>query len=49
MSIKENGCCGAHCKTRMVFLTKGQCKGCKLGYDDGYGAIIEVQPRTPIS
>lgn len=35
MSVKEIGCCGAYCKTCMVFLTKGQCKGCKLGYDDG--------------
>jgi hypothetical protein len=35
MSIREIGCCGAYCKTCIEFLTKGQCKGCKLGYDNG--------------
>jgi len=34
MSVREIGCCGAYCKTCIGFLTKGQCKGCKLGYED---------------
>lgn len=35
MSVREIGCCGAYCKTCIEFLTNGQCRGCKLGYDDG--------------
>lgn len=35
MSVREISCCGAYCRTCIEFLTKGQCKGCKLGYDEG--------------
>jgi hypothetical protein len=34
MSIPEIGCCCAYCRTCRAFRA-GQCKGCKLGYDDG--------------
>ena len=35
MSIREIGCCGAYCRTCIISLTKGTCRGCKLGYDSG--------------
>jgi hypothetical protein len=35
MSVIEIGCCGAYCKTCIEYLTKGNCKGCKLGYSEG--------------
>ncbi|WP_292471479.1 hypothetical protein [Methanolobus sp.] len=34
MSIKNIGCCGAHCKTFRPF-NDGDCRGCKLEYDTG--------------
>src|SRR4030042_1431022 len=35
MSIKEIGCCGAYCKTCRQSISGSNCRGCKLGYENG--------------
>ena len=45
--IRFIGCCGAYCKTcRSLIL--GQCKGCKLGYDDGERNIANSKCKIKV-
>ena len=41
------GCCGAYCKTCPPLIS-GQCKGCKLGYDDGEREIANAKCRIKL-
>lgn len=41
------GCCGAYCRTCRSFV-RGDCKGCKLGYDDGERDIARARCRVKV-
>jgi hypothetical protein len=41
------GCCGAYCRTCQSFV-RGDCKGCKLGYDDGQRDIARARCRIKV-
>ena len=43
MTIREIGCCGAYCKTCRMASTGSQCKGCKLGYEEGQRDINKAK------
>ena len=47
MSILEIGCCGGYCRTCREF-TKGSCRGCKLGYEDGKRDINKAKCKIKI-
>ena len=35
MSVREIGCCGAYCRTCLTSIIGSNCRGCKLGYENG--------------
>jgi hypothetical protein len=41
------GCCGAYCRTCRSFV-RGDCKGCKLGYDEGKRDIARARCRIKV-
>ncbi len=47
MTIKEVGCCGAYCGTCPV-KKEHQCKGCKLGYDNGERDINKAKCKIKV-
>ncbi|UWG95476.1 DUF3795 domain-containing protein [Dehalobacter sp. DCM] len=47
MSIEEIGCCGAYCGTCPIIKNK-QCKGCKLGYDNGERNIDKARCKIKV-
>lgn len=48
MSIKEIGCCGAYCKTCRTSSTGSECRGCKLGYDNGERDINKAKCKMKL-
>jgi hypothetical protein len=48
MTIREIGCCGAYCKTCLIYKTGGNCQGCKLGYDSGERDIAKARCRMKL-
>ena len=46
MSVLEIGCCGANCRTCPEF--KGNCKGCKIGYEDGTRHINKAKCKIKV-
>ena len=42
--IRFIDCCAAYCRTCPPLIV-GQCKGCKLGYDDGERKIAKAKCR----
>ena len=45
--IRFIGCCAAYCKTCPPLIL-GQCKGCKLGYDDGERKIAKAKCKIKV-
>ncbi|MEW5747211.1 MAG: DUF3795 domain-containing protein [Candidatus Thermoplasmatota archaeon] len=41
------GCCGAYCRTCRSFVL-GDCKGCRLGYDEGERDISRARCRVKV-
>ncbi len=39
------GCCGANCGTCRSFI-RGQCRGCRVGYDDGTRDLAATKCRV---
>lgn len=48
MSIREIGCCGAYCKTCPAFVTGGNCRGCKIGYESGERDIKKAKCKIKV-
>ena len=53
MTILEIGCCGAYCKTciqsqRMKYPDDRECRGCKLGYENGSRNIERAKCRIKL-
>ena len=48
MTIREIGCCGAYCKTCLIYRAGGNCQGCKLGYDSGERDIAKARCRMKL-
>ncbi len=47
MTIQEIGCCGSYCKTCKE-LSRGNCLGCKLGYENGKRDINKAKCKMKI-
>jgi hypothetical protein len=47
MTIQEIGCCGAYCKTCKE-LTRENCLGCKLGYENGNRDIEKAKCQMKV-
>ena len=45
--IRLIGCCGAYCKTCRP-LALGNCKGCKLGYDNGERELANARCKIKV-
>ena len=48
MSIREIGCCGAYCLTCRNSSSGTNCRGCKLGYENGERDIEKSRCRIKI-
>ncbi len=48
MSIREIGCCGAYCKTCRESSTGSNCRGCKLGYENGERDIDKAKCKIKL-
>lgn len=46
-SLRLIGCCGANCSTCRSFIL-GQCRGCKIGYDDGTRSLKTVKCKVKL-
>jgi hypothetical protein len=47
-SAREIGCCGAYCKTCRASTTGSNCRGCKLGYENGGRDINKSRCRIKL-
>ncbi len=47
MPVQYIGCCGAFCKTCPEYVNSN-CKGCKLGYDDGKRDINKARCKIKL-
>lgn len=48
MTVREIGCCGAYCRTCRAIVPRGECLGCKLGYEEGERDIDKARCRMKL-